>query len=283
MKPGQPSRTAERVALERAAHQVLDTPRVLEDPFALKVINAGQRATLVADPHSHDRNPFSRPLRALVVVRSRIAEDEIARRSLEGVDQYVVLGAGLDTFAYRQTIPALKVFEVDQPSTQELKKQRLADAGITAPASLTYVPFDFTKYKLSEVLAASGFDTNRAAVFAWLGVAMYLEPHDVDATLSYIGGLPAGTSVIFDYARPLDSYPMVARLFYRQVLSRLEQAGEPWRSFFEPAELRAKLLSLGFTDVDDLGGDEINARYLANRNDGLQARGVAGRIAIARK
>ena len=283
MREGQPSRTAERVALERAAHQLLDTPRVLDDPLASRLIDPQQRSALLADPQAHDRSPLSRPLRALVVVRSRIAEDEIARRSAEGVNQYVMLGAGLDTFAYRQNIPALKVFEVDQPSTQQLKKQRLHDAGITAPPSLTYVPFDFTKYKLSEVLADNGFEANRPAVFAWLGVAMYLEPQDVNDTLSYIAGLPSRTSVIFDYARPPDSYPMVARLVYQQILTRLEQAGEPWRSFFEPHALRAELLSLGFVDVDDLGGDEINGRYLANRSDGLQARGIAGRIAIARK
>ena len=122
----------------------------------------------------------------------------------------------------------------------------------------------------------------KPAVFAWLGVVMYLERADVMKTLQFIVSQPAPVSVIFDYAQPPDVFPLVQRFFYRRVLDRLEKIGEPWKSFMQPEPLRADLLALGFTSVEDLGGDEINSRYLANRTDGLQSRNV-GRIAIARK
>lgn len=282
MIEGQPSATAERVAAERAAHQLLDSPTLLDDPIQLSIIAPERREKLLAEPAAHDRSPLSRPMRAIVVVRSRIAEDEMRRRYDEGVRQYVVLGAGLDTFAYRHALPDLRVFEVDQPSTQGLKKARLAAASIAVPASLAFVPCDFTTQRIPDTLAAAGFAADRPAVFAWLGVAMYLEERDVDATLSYVGSLARKTSIIFDYAQPPDSLAWLARIFYRKVLDRLAERGEPWKSFLEPARLRAKLLQMGFDDIDDLGADEINARYLANRTDGLRSGGV-GRVAIARK
>ena len=111
---------------------------------------------------------------------------------------------------------------------------------------------------------------------------MYLDERDVDRTLAYVARLPSRTSIVFDYAQPPESVPWLARIFYRKVLERLAERGEPWRSFLEPGPLRDKLLMMGFSDVDDLGADEINARYLAGRTDGLRSGGV-GRIAIARK
>jgi len=278
MFEGQPSRTAERVAVERAAHQLLDSPLLLEDPFALRLISEEHRQELQQHPARHDRSPLSRPTRAIVVVRTRIAEDELV---LSGALQYVLLGAGLDTFAYRNPLAQVRVFEVDQPDTQALKRRRLAAAGIQPPATMTFVPCDFSKDQLPAALAAAGFDRERPAVFAWLGVVMYLEWADVLDTLRFIASLPA-SRVIFDYALPPEDAPWLQRIFYRRVLAHLAELGEPWRSFLRPEPLRTELLSLGFTSVDDLGATEINARYLAGRGDELKARGV-GRIAIARK
>ena len=279
MHEGQPSRTAERVAEQRAAHQLLDSPRVLDDPFAIRLVSADVRQQLEQHPSEIDRSPISKPTRAIVVVRTRIAEDELAR---SGATQYVLLGAGLDTFAYRNPFPHVRVFEVDQPDTQALKRQRLAAADIDLPANMTFAPCDFSRDRLEDALASVGFDRHQPAVFAWLGVVMYLERADVMKTLQFIVSQPAPVSVIFDYAQPPDAFPWLQRIFYRRVLDRLEQIGEPWKSFMEPKSLRADLLALGFTSVEDLGGDEINSRYLANRTDGLQSRNV-GRIAVARK
>jgi len=279
MEEGQPSRTAERVAAERAAHQLLDSPHVLEDPLAIQLLSPDQRKELLEHPERHDRSPMSKPTRAIVVVRTRVAEDELEK---SGAGQYVLLGAGLDTFAYRNPFPNVRVYEVDQPDTQALKRRRLESAGIAPPPNMTFVPCDFSRDALADALAGCGFDRTRPAVFAWLGVVMYLDAADVAETLHYIAALPAPASVIFDYAQPPDAFPWLQRIFYRKVLERLAEIGEPWKSFMEPGPLREQLLSLGFTSVEDLGGDEINERYLANRSDGLKARGI-GRIAIARK
>jgi methyltransferase (TIGR00027 family) len=279
MHEGQPSRTAQSVAAQRAAHQLLDSPRVLDDPYAIRLISPEAREKLERHPDEHDRSPMSKPTRAIVVVRTRIAEDELAA---SGATQYVLLGAGLDTFAYRNPFPHVHVFEVDQPDTQELKKRRLAAAGIELPANMTFAPCDFSRDRLEDALAAAGFDRSKPTVFAWLGVVMYLEREDVMQTLRFIVSQPAPVSVIFDYAQPPESFPLLHRIFYRRVLDRLEKIGEPWKSFMTPETLRADLLSLGFTSVEDLGGDDINSRYLANRTDGLQSRNV-GRIAVARK
>jgi methyltransferase (TIGR00027 family) len=278
MREGQPSRTAERVAAQRAAHQVLDSPRVLDDPFAIRVVSPEIRQKLEEHPADIDRSPMSKPTRAIVVVRTRIAEDELAA---SGAAQYVLLGAGLDTFAYRNPFAHVHVFEVDQPDTQALKKARLAAAGIALPTNITFAPCDFSRDRLEDALAAAGFDRDQPAVFAWLGVVMYLERDDVMKTLEFIVSQRAPVRVVFDYAQPPDAFPLLQRFFYRRVLDRLEQIGEPWKSFMQPESLRADLLGLGFTSVEDLGGDDINSRYLANRSDGLQSRNV-GRIAIAR-
>lgn len=279
MEEGQPSRTAERVATERAAHQLLDSPRVLDDPLAIQLLSPDRRQELLEHPERHDRSPMSRPTRAIVVVRTRVAEDELAK---SGAGQYVLLGAGLDTFAYRNPFPNVRVYEVDQPDTQALKRSRLQSAGIAPPPNTTFVPCDFSRDALADALAGCGFDRTGPAVFAWLGVVMYLDAADNAETLRYIAALPAPASVIFDYAQPPEAFPRLQRIYYRKVLDRLAEIGEPWKSFMEPRPLREQLMSLGFSFVEDLGGDEINERYLANRSDGLKARGI-GRIAIARK
>jgi len=282
MIEGEASRSAERMALERAVHQVADAPVVFADPLAVGMLRPEQAAALRAHPERFRGSPIAKRMRAIVVARSRIAEDEVRRSAAGGVSQYVVLGAGLDTFAYRNPHSGVRVFEVDQPSTQRLKQERLAAAGIAVPSSLTWVPFDFTRQSLPDALAAARFDRTRPAVFAWLGVVMYLDRLDVIETLRYISTLPTGTAVVFDYALPAEATPWPVRWFYRRTLGHFARQGEPWISFYTPAGLRADLFQLGFTEVEDLGGDEVNRRYLGSRRDGLTASGV-GRIVIARR
>ena len=171
MIEGEASRTAERMALERAVHQVADSPVVFADPLAIRMLRPEQAAALRDHPDRFHGSSITKRMRAIVVVRSRMAEDEIARASDRGVTQYVVLGAGLDTFAYRNPHANVRVFEVDQPSTQRLKHERLAAAGIAVPENLTWVPFDFTRQTLPDALAAAGFDRTRPAVFACLGTS----------------------------------------------------------------------------------------------------------------
>src|SRR5271165_4327165 len=168
MQEGKFSRTARRVAIRRAAHQLLDQPRVFDDPLALLIIGAETAQDLRTNPKEH--HAFSRAFRAFMAARSRYAEDELARAVAYGVRQYVVLGAGLDTFAYRNPHPGLRAFEVDHPATQAWKREQLQAAGIAIPAGLTFVPIDFERQTLADGLARAGFDNGATAFFSWLGV-----------------------------------------------------------------------------------------------------------------
>jgi methyltransferase (TIGR00027 family) len=279
---GRPSLTAQRVAQSRAAHLLLDSPPpVLDDPIALAILGRGAEHTIRLQRLRFDAPP-ARHLRAFLLVRSRIAEEALDAALARGIRQYVVLGAGLDTFAYRNPYPptALRVFEVDHPATQEWKLTLLAQAGIPLPDSLSRVPVDFECDTLAGALAAGGFDRSTPSFFSWLGVTMYLSAPAVTATLSYIAALPRGSAVVFDYAVPPQSLGPARRAFYRGRLLRVAAAGEPWRSFFVPAQLDAELAALGFTRREDLGPEQLNARYFAGRSDRLRTSGP-GRIMVA--
>jgi methyltransferase (TIGR00027 family) len=280
MQEGQGSRTADRVAERRAAHQVRDRPLVLDDPIALRVIRPEVAHELRTNPPAREATKLGPYLRAFFVMRSRFAEDALAAAVEGGVRQYVVLGAGFDTFAYRNPFPDLRVFEVDHPDTQAIKRQRLAYSGIDTPASLTFVPIDFTTTKLDHALHGAGFDEAKPAFFSWLGVVPYLERPAIDATFRYIASLPENTAVAFDYAIPPESMAWTARLIFNQMAKRVAALGEPWKTFFDPPTLARDLRQIGFTSVEDFGADALNARYFAGRTDKLRI-GGSGRMAMA--
>jgi methyltransferase (TIGR00027 family) len=277
-----PSHTAYRVAVSRAAHQLLDEPHVLEDPIALAIVGAVAVAAIRAAPLRY-RLPPARYLRAFLVARSRVAEEALARAVRRGVRQYVVLGAGLDTFAYRNPYPAdgLTVFEVDHPATQAWKRGQLETAGIALPPSLRFVAVDFETQQLGEPLAGAGLRAEEPAFFSWLGVSMYLTRAAIGATLGYVAGLPRGSGIVFDYAVPPAGLSPVRRLVVHALLKRVAAAGEPWKTFFEPRALAAELRALGLTELEDLGPEELNARFFAERSDGLRT-GALGRVMCAR-
>jgi methyltransferase (TIGR00027 family) len=276
MQEGTFSKTAQRVAIRRAAHQLLDEPRVLDDPLALRIIGFDAERALRSDPKEH--HAFSRAFRAFMVARSRYAEDELARAVGHGVTQYVVLGAGLDTFAYRNPHPGLRVFEVDHPATQAWKREQLQSAGIAIPPSLTFVPVDFEQQTLADGIGQSGFNTNSAAFFSWLGVTPYLTREACISTLSFIAKMPAESGVVFDFA--LD--PALLNAGQRQALDalakRVAAAGEPFQLFFDPEKLQQELKELGFHRTEFLQGAQINARYFKDRKDGLLVRGGLGHL-----
>ena len=274
------SRTALRVARRRAAHQVLDVPRVFTDPLAAAIV--GDEVGWLDNPAS--QTGLDRAARAFMAVRSRIAEDALADAVQRHVRQYVVLGAGLDTFAYRNPheTAGLRVFEVDHPSTQHWKRERLARAGIDIPPSVVFAPVDFEHETLAAGLAGVGFDLQSPAFFSWLGVTMYLSVEAVASTLKYIGHRPAQSGVVFDYGVPPSTLSPMERLVLEGLSARVAAAGEPFTSFFEPADIAGRLAEAGLEVVEDLGRDEINARYFSGRTDGLALRGRLGRILIAR-
>ncbi len=281
MIEGRPSRTAERAATRRAVHQLLDNPRVHDDPLALAILGSAQAEALRAHPRQFEDSPVAAPLRAFLAVRSRVAEDALARTVAAGVRQYVILGAGLDTFAYRNPYPDLRVFEVDHPATQTWKRQRLAEVAIDIPAGVTFAAIDFTTDSLAVALTSAGLPDDAPAFFSWLGVTPYLEPAHILATLTAIAPFTKhGGGVVFDYNVAVTSFPPARRAAFEALAARVAAAGEPFRSSFEPERLVAALHGLGFHEVRDLTPDELNDTYLSNRTDGLRV-GSAAHIMTA--
>jgi methyltransferase (TIGR00027 family) len=290
MQEGRASRTAERVAMRRAAHQLYDeAPLVFADPLAMRVLSEDARAELRAREEMERTHPFARGMRAFLCARSRFAEDALDRAVANGVRQYLVLGAGLDTFAVRSALPGhpvhpvhpgLRIFEVDHPATQAWKRACLEQAGVHVPTTVTFVPVDFEREGLMEKLAASGFDVD-APAFCWLGVLPYLTREAAVGTLHALGSLPVGSGVAFDYSVARESLSPTQQAAYDWLADRVARAGEPFRLGFDPAELGQLLRGCGFGRVEDLDSEAIAARYFAERTDGLTVRGGLGRLACA--
>ena len=265
METGKASKTALGVAIRRAAHQLVDRPPVLDDPIAVRLVGSGYRGKMGRASHR-----VGRDLRAFAAVRSRYVEDRLAEFVARGGSQYVVLGAGLDTFAYRNPYPGLRVFEVDFPATQQDKRAMLAEAAITVPGSLTFVPLDLEHHTLAEDLAAAGFDADRPAFFGWLGVIPYLPLETFRATLCTIARLPADSGVGFDYALAPETLSAAGRTAFDALAGRVAAAGEPFQLFFTPEELERELRRAGFKRFEQLDYQQLNERYFRDRADGLK-------------
>jgi methyltransferase (TIGR00027 family) len=278
----QPSRTAFRVALRRAAHQVTDRPTVLDDPIAIPIL--GPRGAAELDREiARSNHSFSRSLRAFVAVRSRYAEDELATAVERGVKQYVVLGAGLDTFSCRNiyTNLGLRVFEVDHPATQAWKRQLLESANIKIPLETTLVGVDFERQQLPDALQSAGFHSAEGAFFSWLGVVPYLTQTAFKSTLTFIASIQPQSGVVFDYAVARSALSFLERMALDALSARVASAGEPFKLFFEPRELIELLGQLGFRQIEDLGANQLNERYFAQRSDSLRVKGGLGRLVSA--
>jgi methyltransferase (TIGR00027 family) len=284
MDAAKPSRTARGVALRRACHQLYDAPPlVLSDPVAVPLLGPEVRADLEA-AKAQLNDPANLVLRAWLVARSRYAEDKLAEAVAQGLNQYVLLGAGLDTFAHRNPHPHLRVFEVDHPATQAWKQQLVAAARLPPQHNLTYVPVDFETESLPERLAACGFNPDAPAFFAWLGVVPYLTLPAFRATVSYIAARPPGSGLVFDYSQPLSALPLRERIARELFAARVARAGEPFQLHFTPHEV-AKELS-AFFNLEDLGAPELNALYFDTRREvpgkpNLRLYGQSGRLLSA--
>ncbi len=296
-----PSQTALRVALRRAAHQLYDSPLVLVDSVAVSILEPAYAAELRKTPNpepEQKQRAYSVAMRAHVVARSRYAEDQLAQAvglqaaiagdglALEcpaedgspleqgGVAvQYVLLGAGLDTFAHRNPYADVSVFEVDHPATQAWKRELLVQVKRAEPERLVYAPVDFECESLRDGLARVGFDFSTTTVFAWLGVVPYLTLEAFRSTVSLIQAMPAGSGVIFDYGQPRHVLSATEQLERDSLAARVAAVGEPFQLFFTPEELAGELHA--FRRIEDLGMDELNARYFAGRSDRLRVMGPA--------
>ena len=281
LQKGQASRTALGVALRRAAHQMYDdAPLVQHDPIVVPLLQT-RYASALADEQSRLQEQSSLLTRAWLVARNRFAEDRLAKSFADGTRQYVLLGAGLDTFALRNPHPGMEVYEVDHPATQAWKKELLGESGLSVPDSLHFVPVDFETENLSERLQAAGLDLRRPTVFAMLGVVVYLTADAFSETLKYIASLPKGSGIIFDYALPRHLLPSDEIDARDELATRVESIGEPFQLFFTPEQMKAVLGA--FERFEDLDDQELNRLYFASRSDQLKLQGRAGHIVAAFK
>jgi methyltransferase (TIGR00027 family) len=279
LEAAKPSRTALGVAIRRAAHQLYDTPPlVLDDPFAVPILGKTYRTALEESAATlHER--FSLGMRAWLVARNRYAEDTLSQAVNRGVRQYVLLGAGLDTFALRNPHANLTIFEVDHPATQHWKRNLLELHQLAEPSQLRFVPVDFEQQSLAEQLAGSGLDFTAPTVFAWLGVTLYLTHSAFRSTLDFIATFPPGSGVIMDYALPRESLPPDEREDRDNLAARVKSIGEPFQLFFTPEQMAAELTA--FHNIEDLSATELNTRYFTNRTDKLTLRDRSGQIVSA--
>ena len=265
-----PSKTSLGVAWLRAAHQIVDAePRILDDPIAARILDPRAIDRIRTDP-ARLQTDGARALRAHVVVRSRYAEDRLREAVARGVRQLVVLGAGLDTFAYRQPswAAALRIFEVDWPATQEDKRARLARAGVPVPANVTFVPIDFETTAVADALAGHGFDAAAPAFVSWLGVMMYLTRDAIAAVFGFVRTLPPSSEIVFSFMpAPADA---AAASDGRTFADRVASVGEPFRTHITPEALVLWLTEMGFGEVTLLTADDVDTRYAAGRPDGLR-------------
>lgn len=275
---------AERVAITRAVHQLVDgQPLVFPDPLALPILGA-EGARLARDEAAGATEEGMRRARGMICIRSRFTEDELEAAVAAGTTQYVVLGAGLDTFAYRRAdlAPRLTIFEVDQPATQRWKVRRLAEAGIAQPPNLRLVAVDFNERTLADGLAAAGFRRDEPAFFSWLGVVYYLPRDSILATLRYVAEQAAASQVIFDFAVAEAGIPPQYLHLFRAFNAYNRTASERWQTWFLPAEIRGELDTLGFTRVLHLDAPLAAARYLQGRSDQLLTGPLIGLVSASR-
>ena len=268
MQTGQPSQTALGAAAHRAVHQTLEGGVIFADPFALQILGDDARARLP----DMANDPAHLPMRLFVAARSRFSEDIMAACVARGVRQIVILGAGLDTFSLRNphSGEGARVFEVDYPATQAWKRERLAQAGLTLPASLVFAPVDFERQGLAAGLAAAGFRADQPAYFQWLGVVPYLTREAIIATLDFISGI-AGAEVVFDYGEPFENLPPTIRANVAAIAARAASIGEPWLSLFNAAAMAELLQARGFAGFEDVARAELARRYYGALGEGLDA------------
>ena len=272
MERSRRSRTIEIPAIMRALHQTADDdPKILTDPIAPRLLDADDERQWLAPLLSH---PFAKQWRAGFAVRSRYAEDCLEEGVQRGVQQYMILGAGLDTFAYRQPsfASSLRIYEVDHPTTQQWKRDRLKMAGIPIPRNLTFVPIDFERTAIPSALADTGFLLSTQTLCTCMGVTQYLTSDAVDATLRFALMLPRSSEIVLSFIVPQESLSGIEAEAVALAAQRSAEVGEPWLTRLHVSELALKLRSMGFSQVVHLAPEEAGRRYFANRRDGLKER-----------
>jgi methyltransferase (TIGR00027 family) len=277
-----PDSTAARVALWRALHVQSDAPpHVLEDEIGLKLLapNEDWRSRGDMDPQ------FTRPFRASIVARARFIEDLVVEEVGRGVGQYVILGAGLDSFAQRRPEVAshLKVFEIDQPGPQAWKRQRLIELGFGVPDWLRFVPVDFEAGgSWREGLVSAGFDESQPAIVVSTGVSMYLSKEANSATLREVAALASGSTFAMTFLLPLELADPEVRPGLEMAEKGARASGTPFVSFFIPEEIQELAYEAGFDEARHVSAADLTQRYFAGRTDGLRPPNNAEELLVAK-
>jgi methyltransferase (TIGR00027 family) len=256
------SRTALATATLRAAHRILDSALILDDPVAVRLLGIDAEQNIRAN-RGRFEGVVSTALRAHVVLRSRYAEDRLQAAVARGIRQYIIVGAGLDTFAWRQPAwsQAITIIEVDHPATQSAKRARIESAGLALPSNVRFVAVDFEQETLRDALCKNGIDATQPSFFSWLGVTMYLTEPAIDAALYAMAAFPAGSELVLTFSEPPDKKSIMAGLASAALSKQVADLGEPFISYFEPVDMQAKLHQVGFTQVDFLSADDAKTRY----------------------
>ncbi len=264
-----PDSTAVRVALWRALHVELDDPpHVLDDTVGLRLADPDPDWRSRGDMHPDGTRPF----RASIVARARFLDDLVSEHAAAGVGQYVILGAGLDTFAQRHPDVAVRIFEVDQPGTQEWKRRRLTEIGYPPGENLRFVPVDFERSEtFPDALEANGFDAQRPAVVSSMGVSMYLTKEATEATLRQIAAFANGSVLAMTFMLPLDLTDAAERPMQESVEAAAAGSGTPFISHYAPDEIAEICRAAGFSAAQHVSPDDLTARYFAGRTDGLRS------------
>jgi methyltransferase (TIGR00027 family) len=276
-----PDGTAARVALWRALHVELDArPHVLADEIGLQLLapEPGWQQRGDMDPH------FTRPFRASIVARARFIEDLVTEQAARGVRQYVILGAGLDSFVQRRPEMAscVTVFEVDQPAPQRWKQRRLVELGYGVPDWLRFVPVDFeAKQSWRDALVGAGFDAGQPAVVVSTGVSMYLTREANAAALREVASLAPGSTFAMTFLLPLENADPDVRPGLEMAAKGARASGTPFISFFMPDQIRALALEAGFAKAEHVSAAELTRRYFADRTDGLRPPNHAEELLVA--
>jgi methyltransferase (TIGR00027 family) len=276
-----PDSTAARVALWRALHVLADAPpHVLDDDIGLKLLAPGEdwRDRGDMDPQ------FTRPFRASIVARARFIEDLVVEQMGRGLEQYVILGAGLDSFAQRRPEIAsrIRIFEVDQPGPQAWKRQRLMELGFGVPDWLRFVPVDFERNDAwRQALSAAGFDDSKPAIVVSTGVSMYLTKEANAATLRQVASFASGSMLAMTFLLPLELADPEVRPGLQMAEKGARASGTPFISFYTPSEIITQASDAGFAQARHVSANDLAARYFANRGDGLRPPNNAEELLVA--
>jgi methyltransferase (TIGR00027 family) len=272
MLPGQASQTLLIASIMRARHQLFDAPLIFDDPVVLRLVPEARDSRVLSD-FGDACQPMPTLMRSMFAVRSRFAEDRLAEAAQRGIRQYIMFGAGLDTFPWRQPdfAKGMQVFAVDHPASLIATNRLFRERGFVRPSNLIRVPLDLEQKRIREQLAACDFDPDMACFCSALGLMLYLDDEIVDAILRFVLSLPPPSEIVLSFVPPNDALEGLDLEIVRQVTAKFATIGEPWRSRVRPQAMADRLKGLGFRETFHLSPELAQARYFAGRSDKMAA------------